>query len=149
VFRDAELDEVIDIARRFNFAAIQLHGGEDSEYITRFKDRMPSCHVFKAVLLGSGAHELDSLPQGADLYVFDGAHPGSGEGFDWGVLKDYRGETPFFLAGGVGVHSVEQVHRCAQVHRQCLGIDLNSKVETRAGVKDLAAVRQVIEGVRR
>lgn len=148
VFRNALLEEVVDVVKRYNFNAVQLHGSEDSDYIAECKRLVPSCYIFKAVSLGGSSRGIPALPRGADLFIFDGAHPGSGEGFDWGVLREYSGEAPFFIAGGVGAHNLDQVRQCVQMYRHCIGIDVNSKVELRAGVKDEAAVRQVIEGVR-
>jgi phosphoribosylanthranilate isomerase len=148
VFRDAALEEVVDAVKHYQLTAVQLHGSEDSAYISECKRRVPSCYVFKAITLGESSNVLRTAPLGADLFIFDGACPGSGEGFDWNMLSDYRGETPFFLAGGIGPHSIDAVRQCMQVSSQCLGIDINSKVEVRAGLKDESAVRRVLEGVR-
>jgi phosphoribosylanthranilate isomerase len=148
VFRDAQLEEVVESVKQYNLAAVQLHGAEGSDYIAELKRRIPSCYVFKALSLVEGANVIGDLPHGADLFIFDGARPGSGEGFDWELLTEYRGETPFLLAGGIGPQSLDRVRQYVQRYRQCLGIDVNSKVELRAGIKDEMAVRQVIEGVR-
>lgn len=148
VFRDAEISEVEDTVRRYRCTAVQLHGNEDTAYIAECKQRFASCKVFKAIGLAESGEVLRHLPLGANLYIFDGAHPGSGEEFDWQVLDEYRGDVPFFLAGGLGAHNIKRVVECARKHTMCFGIDINSKVELKAGVKDEAAVKAVVEGVR-
>jgi phosphoribosylanthranilate isomerase len=148
VFRDAEIGEVEETVRRFRLSAVQLHGAEDSGFIAECKRKMPSCYVFKALALTESRVDFTKLPKGADLFMFDGARPGSGEEFDWSLLDNYSGSVPFFIAGGIGVHSCEKVRRFVSTHPLCIGIDINSKVESSAGIKDERAVRQVLEGVR-
>jgi phosphoribosylanthranilate isomerase len=148
VFRDAEIAEVEETTRRFRLSAIQLHGAENSDFIAECKRRMPSSYVFKALSLGESGVDFTQLPQGADLFIFDGARPGSGEEFDWSLLDHYTAHIPFFIAGGIGVHSCERVLHFVNTHPLCIGIDINSKVESSAGIKDERAVQQVLEGVR-
>jgi len=148
VFRDAEIAEVEESARRLRLSSVQLHGAEDTDFIAECKRRMPSCYVFKALSLGASGVDLTQLPQGADLFIFDGARPGSGEEFDWSLLDHYHANVPFFIAGGIGAHSCEKVLQFVSTHPLCIGIDINSKVESSAGIKDEHAVRQVLEGVR-
>ncbi len=148
VFKDAEIPELVDTVRQHHLSAVQLHGSEDSAYIAECRKQLPSCYLFKALSINGSADVFSDLPKGANLYIFDGARPGSGEGFDWDLLSEYRGEAPFFIAGGVGVHSLERLRRCFAEQPYFLGIDINSKVELSVGVKDQDAVRQVIQGVK-
>lgn len=149
VFRDSDPLEIEDTARRFKFSAVQLHGSEDSEYIAALKARLPSCHIFKAVSLGGDATKaLSSLPQGADLFIFDSFAPGSGVEFDWGVLSEYKGTTPYLLAGGIGPQSTERVVSFVRENRLCLGVDVNSRVERGVGLKDDRLVGEVLLGVK-
>jgi phosphoribosylanthranilate isomerase len=152
VFRDNDPSEVEDTVRRFKFSAVQLHGGEDSEYIAGLKARLPSCYIFKAISLG-GAHgdsakALSNLPQGADLFIFDSSTPGSGVEFDWSVLSSYKGITPYLLAGGIGPQAAERVVTFNRDNRLCLGVDVNSRVERSVGIKDPLLVGAVIHGVK-
>jgi phosphoribosylanthranilate isomerase len=109
---------------------------------------VPGCEVFKAVTLSNSGETSLNLPQGADRFIFDGARPGSGEEFDWGLIRKYTGETPFLLAGGIGPHNVQQVRELIRENYLCVGVDINSRVELRVGVKDEQAVRAVLKGVR-
>jgi phosphoribosylanthranilate isomerase len=147
VFRDADVAEVEEMAKRHRLSAVQLHGAEDSDFIAECKRRIPSCYVFKALSLSASSVDLLELPQSADLFIFDGVRPGSGEEFDWSLLDHYSANVPFFIAGGIGVHSCERVRHFVGSHPLCIGIDINSKVESSAGVKDKRAVREVLEGV--
>lgn len=147
VFRDTDIEEIEAAARRYRLSAVQLHGSEDSLYIADCKRAIPSCQIFKAISVGESGSELISPPKGADLYIFDGFKPGSGESFNWDQLAKYRGDTPFFLAGGIGPSSIDKVKLLANKYSMLLGIDINSRVEVSPGVKSLQLVKDVMRKV--
>jgi phosphoribosylanthranilate isomerase len=147
VFRNVDIEEVEAAARRFRLSAVQLHGDEDSAYILECKRSIPSCQIFKAIRIGEGEGEIIAPPKGADLYIFDGLNSGSGEVFNWELLDKYRGNTPFFLAGGVGPVNVDQVRLLAAKYRMLFGVDINSKVEIAPAIKSIDLVRDVMRRV--
>ena len=67
---------------------------------------------------------------------------GSGEQFDWQVLEQYDGETPFLLSGGIGPDDAERVKSFH--HPQCIGIDLNSKFEIEPALKDVEKLKEFL-----
>jgi phosphoribosylanthranilate isomerase len=148
VFRNAEHDEIENTVHSHRFSAIQLHGLEDSGYIAECKRRLPQCKIFKAASLSENLSFGKKLPTGADFFIFDSTNPGSGEEFDWEQIKLYRGETPFFLAGGIGPQNIRRVRKVIEQYPLCVGVDLNSKVEVQPGLKSESAVRAVVEGIR-
>ncbi len=145
VFRNVDLESVEDAARRYRLSAVQLHGAEDSLYISECKKRIPSCQIFKAINVSESGDELVNPPKGADLYIFDGLNPGSGESFNWEQLGRYKQDVPFFLAGGVGPENIAQINSLAQKHRMLFGVDVNSKVEIKPGFKSPELVKRVFE----
>jgi len=147
VFRDVDIEEVEAAVRRYRLSAVQLHGNEDSAYISECKRTIPSCQIFKAISVGESGSELIAPPKGADLYIFDGFKPGSGESFNWELLAQYRGITPFFLAGGIGLGNVDQVRLLACKYKMLFGVDVNSKVEIAPGIKSIDLVRDVMRKV--
>ena len=147
VFRDADIEEIEAVTRRYRLSAVQLHGNEDSAYISECKRLIPSCQIFKAISVGESGSELVSPPKGADLYIFDGFNPGSGESFNWNHLAKYRGDTPFFLAGGIGPLSIDSVKLLAHKYTMLFGVDVNSKVELAPGIKSPELVRDVMRKV--
>ena len=68
---------------------------------------------------------------------------GSGQQFDWSVLADYVGETPFLLSGGIGPDDAESVK--AFHHPKCVGFDLNSKFEIEPALKDIQKLKTFLE----
>lgn len=84
-------------------------------------------------------------PEGG-LLLFDSETEtigGAGVSFDLGLLKgcDVLGRA--FIAGGIGVHNVEEVLRLRP-----FGVDLASSIEARPGIKDRAKMKKFVEKVR-
>ncbi|MEO6452755.1 MAG: phosphoribosylanthranilate isomerase, partial [Ginsengibacter sp.] len=81
-----------------------------------------------------------------DYYLFDtnrpGAYGGTGQKFDWEILKHNKINKPFFLSGGIGVQDVEKIK--AFEHPFLYAIDVNSKVEVEDGVKDIEAITGLV-----
>ena len=85
----------------------------------------------------------------ADVFLFDTKtpqHGGSGQKFNWDLLQNYRGETPFFLSGGISTSDTEEVKSIT--HPKFFGLDLNSKFEISAAFKDIELLGKFIDSVR-
>lgn len=81
-----------------------------------------------------------------DYFLFDtkGQLPGgNGYAFNWEVLKKYPSTKPYFLSGGIGLEEVENVIKFLrrQESHNCIAIDVNSKFEIEAGLKDLKKLK--------
>lgn len=77
-----------------------------------------------------------------DHFLFDtkGKLPGgNGYTFDWNVLKDYPSKKPFFLSGGIGLESMENIIKFQQskASTYCYAIDVNSRFEIEPGLKHI------------
>ena len=139
VFVNPTLDYVLERCKAFGFSYIQLHGNESPEYVRQLR----KWEVIKAFNIAS----TDDLEQTkayeglADYFLFDTKGKsvgGNGEKFDWNVLEDYHGDTPFLLSGGIGPEDAERLKHWH--HPKCIGIDINSRFETAPGIKDVAAI---------
>ena len=147
VFVDADIDQVMQTAEDYALDLIQLHGHESPDYAAI----LTKWQVIKAFNIATAADfEQTSAYEGiVDYFLFDTkgkAVGGNGEKFDWSVLADYQGETPFLLSGGIGPDDVERVRHFH--HPKCIGIDLNSRFETAPGLKDAEQLRTFIKQVR-
>ena len=147
VFVDENLDTVRKKADDYVLDLIQLHGSESPDYIRALK--APSS-IIKAFNIAT-AHDLEQTKEYegiVDYFLFDTKGPsvgGNGVQFNWDVLKDYHGKTPFLLSGGIGPEDAERIH--AFHHPQCIGIDLNSRFELSPGFKDINKLKQFIQAL--
>lgn len=150
VFQNAPLDELVKKVRELSLEGVQLHGEEDTEYIRELRQELPSCTLIKAVGIdgrGDIAGIVDA-PGIVDLLVLDTRGGGTGVSFAWEDLEHYHAETPFLLAGGVGLENIGKALGVAERIPQCVGFDINSRVEVSPGLKDIAKVREFQERMR-
>ena len=77
-----------------------------------------------------------------DYFLFDTKTPqygGSGEKFDWSILKGYNLTTPFFLSGGIDLGDLESIK--ALNIPQLYAVDINSRFEIAPAVKDIKKIK--------
>lgn len=141
VFRNAAVSDVVTKACELQLAAVQLHGDEDRAYVAELRQALPApIKIWKAMSIKSALPARD-WPH-VDRYVFDNGTGGSGERFDWSLLKD-QDLSNVLLAGGLGAdNSVE----AAQLG--CAGLDFNSGVERTPGIKESSKIAAVFRTLR-
>lgn len=134
----------------------QFHGHEDADRINEIRTEF-GLDIIKAVGVAEAADfgGVDALAGAADLLVFDSRPPkgsdragGYGVAFDWSLLKHYKGETPFLLAGGLTSQSVGNAIKAAKGHTAFGGVDVSSGVEVRPGDKDEALIAAFIKAAK-
>lgn len=136
VFVNSSIGEIVELVDKKIIDVIQLHGDESNLYIKQLK-RYIDVPIIKAIKVKQ-ASDLDNLNYDVDYYLLDNKISGSGESFDWSVIKDL--DKPFFLAGGIDLNNIEKA-----IQIKCFGLDVSSGAETN-GIKDR---NKIIEIVRR
>ena len=80
-----------------------------------------------------------------ERYVFDSQtavqQGGTGKTFDWSLIPENL-KHKIILAGGISPDNAEQA-----IQQGCLGVDLNSGVESSPGVKDKAQIHLVFQKI--
>ena len=156
VFVDEDTETIKRIADDYALDFIQLHGHESPDYIRQLNVQCSmfnvQCSIIKAFNIATAEDlEVTKPYEGiVDYFLFDTKGKsvgGNGEKFDWSVLADYVGETPFLLSGGIGPDDAERVK--AFHHPKCIGIDLNSKFELSPALKDIEKLKNFLEKVKR
>jgi len=145
VFVDADINEIISKTKAFDLNLIQLHGQESIAFCNELKTH--NIPIIKAFSIDAefDFNRLEAYETVCDYFLFDtkGKLPGgNGTVFDWNILNDYNGKKPFFLSGGIGLDTSIQIkdfHNSIQ-YKNCIAIDVNSKFETKPGVKKLTSL---------
>ena len=145
VFVDPTLDEVAAAVDALGLSTVQLHGEVGPVFATEVA-RRTGARVIRAFRIGSSADVQDTDRfRFADFHLFDarvkGLHGGSGETWDWGLLRSRRAKVPLILAGGLTADNVAEA--IGQVHPYA--VDVASGVEASPGVKDPDKVRAFLE----
>ncbi len=147
VFVNAPLDEVVKAAEDESLTMLQLHGEEGPAFCQE-ATRRTGLKVIKAFRVRSSADIQAAEAFRTELHLFDAHRPdapgGTGESFDWELLKGRRSEIPFVLSGGLDPDNVGGA--VADLHPHA--VDLASGVESEPGVKDHSLMEAFIENAR-
>jgi len=152
VFVNAGYEEIMQIVEDYGLDVVQLHGDETPELCKRLS---AGVEVIKTFSMASGQTSVDNLvseyDEVCDYYLFDtasknGSIGGTGNKFDWKLISKSKIEKPFFLSGGISVDDVAKIK--AFKHPDYYGIDVNSRFEKSPGVKDMALLLQLKQGLK-
>ena len=149
VFVDEPILSLIENFRINNLDLVQLHGNELPEYCENLQ-RL-GIPVIKAFSI-SPHFDFQSIgiyEQFCEYFLFDTAsilRGGSGLKFDWEILSDYHGNTPFFLSGGIQPGDSAKI--ISLNHPKLIAVDLNSGFEVEPGIKDISRLKTFIEDLR-
>ena len=152
VFVNDSVSTMLDKIHSFSLNAVQMHGNESRQLCEQLREARGDMKIIKAISV-STAGDIQKYKEyvgAVDYFLFDTKCKtvgGSGEQFDWQVLQQYDGETPFLLSGGIGPEDVERLK--AFQHPKCIGIDLNSKFEIEPALKDVEKLRKFLLKVKK
>ena len=135
VFVSPSLEDLEQAIGQVPLDMVQIHGTFDEVLIP-----LISVPVIRAIQLSDQEAQVSSQ---ADYLLFDAPVAGSGQTFDWGLLKDQKIQQDFFIAGGLTVDNVRQARETFQPYV----LDVSSGVET-DGRKDIEKIKAFIEGAK-
>jgi phosphoribosylanthranilate isomerase len=144
VFVDEELEKVVAIARATGIDTVQLHGTESPRYCSKVP--LP---IIKAFSIGPET-DLSLLEQYRVAgFLLDtwasGQHGGTGKTFDWSIAKSACVKYDrIILAGGLNPSNIEEA--LEGVHPY--GVDINSGVEVKPGIKNPRKMHDVVRIIR-
>lgn len=148
VFVNASLIDVRIQAKAYRLDLAQLHGSESPEYCRSVARTMP---VIKAFGI-SDRFDFDlthAYQNSCRYFLFDtdcAGYGGSGQSFDWSLLQRYKGNTPFFLSGGIGPEHVPVIKSIR--HELLMGVDVNSRFESAPGIKNFHCLKTFSHALR-
>lgn len=153
VFVNAGYDEVMNNVEKYGLYMVQLHGDESPRLCERISDQVPTIKVFRIKEGDNIDWKIREYKNVSDLFLFDtdwSNYGGSGKKFDWKILDGAHINKPFLLSGGIGIEDVEALQSFATgKHGEDLfAVDVNSKLESSPGIKDMEKVKKFVEALR-
>lgn len=142
VFVNTSKEEILEKVTKYNLQAVQLHGHESVAFCQELKNTLAkSIEIIKVFSVDEAFdfYQLELFETVCDYFLFDtkGKLPGgNGTTFDWKVLEQYPSQKPFFLSGGIGLDEIDLVQQILKTDLPIYAIDVNSKFEIEAGLKD-------------
>ena len=127
VFVDAPPERVAELLEKGTIQIAQLHGQEDEAYIRALRG-LTDRTIWKAFKITAPGDLAAAAASSADLVLLDNGPGGTGESFDWSLLRDF--------------HTAAAI---AALHP--FGLDVSSGIET-AGRKDPEKMEKFVRAVR-
>lgn len=147
VFVNPELEEVAKAVEAANLSMVQLNGAEGPQFCAEVA-RRTGVKVIKAIHVASAAEIHAAEAYRTDFHLFDkkgrGLWGGTGESFDWGLLRGHGSEVPAIVAGGLRPGNVAAAIELTHPY----AVDVASGVEAEPGRKDHAAMAAFFEAAK-
>lgn len=136
VFVDATLEEVTRAVEELGLTMVQLHGDEGPMYCTEVA-RRTGAKVIKAARV-RGNEDIQAMrPFHTDFHLLDahveGLPGGTGQTWDWSLLRGRRSGVPLIVSGGLTPENVGEAIAAAP---RTFAVDVASGVESAPGIKD-------------
>lgn len=150
VFVNEPVENIVKISKRCALSVIQLHGKESVEYCKEVSFKLPHCQIFKAFRVGAQTKSEEFVQHApvVDGFLLDtyvkGVEGGTGEVFNWAIVKSLNLQKPFLLAGGLTPKNITE----ALAVIVPFAVDINSGVEDAPGQKNGAKLGELVERVR-
>jgi phosphoribosylanthranilate isomerase len=145
VFVDKNLSFINEKIIDYGLDYIQLHGNETPEFCRKLRNK--SNKIIKAFNINDkfDFKQLKAYHAHCDLFLFDAFGKnagGNGVTFNWDLLQNYQGKTPFLLSGGIDKNMSKQIKAIS--HPNFIGIDINSGFEIKPALKNIIHIKQFI-----
>jgi len=149
VFVNETIDEVLSAVEKFQLNVVQLHGNESPTYCKLLKEA--NLMVFKAFSVNDAFDfsQTEAYQAICDYFLFDTKgkdYGGNGIKFNWQILKNYKGNTPFLLSGGITKIDADEIKKMS--HKLFAGIDINSGFEIKAALKNINDIKEFKENLK-
>jgi phosphoribosylanthranilate isomerase len=143
VFVNEPLDQLLHIVQEAGLDLVQLHGDESPDYCAAVCQKVATIKVFR---VGAAVPDFAAYESVVDYYLFDtdsALYGGTGQHFNWELIKGSTIPKPYFLSGGIGPNDIQgvQVMEKTKAGKSLLALDINSQFELAPGVKDLEKIK--------
>jgi phosphoribosylanthranilate isomerase len=153
VFVNAPLERIVRDSEQLGLSLVQLHGDEGPAFCAEVGRRTGARIVKAAQVSGSGdVRDLERFH--VDFHLLDarakaverqGMRGGTGETFDWELVRERRSQVPLILSGGL---TDENVAEAVAVVRP-FALDSASGTEAAPGHKDPERLRAFFRALER
>ena len=140
VFVNASSEYIMESISYFKNPILQFHGNETNQFCSSFKkDFWKVIHVKSIESIDSIEEYPDASAILLENYKKD-QFGGTGESFDWDIVKKANLSKKIVLSGGINVKNVDNA-----ISTQPWCIDINSGVESSIGIKNITLVNKILE----
>lgn len=144
VYVNPTRDYVLETSSYFDNPILQFHGEEPESFCDSF-----NLEYWKAIRVKNSSSFAEILSyQSAKAILLenhkDGLYGGTGEAFDWSLIKNHDHQNKkIILSGGINIKNVDNAKDTLP---WC--IDLNSGVESSVGKKDMKLIIDILKNIK-
>ena len=140
VFVNASSEFIKESISYFKDPLLQFHGDETNQFCSSFKkDFWKVIHV-KSI---ESIDRIEKYPDASAILLENykkDQFGGTGESFEWDIVKKANLSKKIVLSGGINVKNVDNA-----ISTQPWCIDINSGVESSIGIKNITLVNKILE----
>jgi phosphoribosylanthranilate isomerase len=153
VFVNEDYEVLMKTVETYRLDMVQLHGDESERFCEKVANYVTAIKAFRLSDNDPIEWMVRPFHEGSDMYLFDtlgSGYGGTGKKFNWNVLKGVNINKLFILSGGIepGDEVKLSDFRSDPVANKLFAVDINSKFEVSAGVKDITKVKDFVEGIK-
>ncbi len=153
VFVNMPYDDLMKTVEDYRLDMVQLHGDESPVFCEKVANYITVIKAFRLSDNDPIEWMAKSYHDSTDMYMFDtlgAGYGGTGKKFDWNILKLATIDKLFYLSGGIEPGDVEKLNEFAKesVAKKLFAIDINSRFEVSAGVKDMDKVKNFVTSLK-
>ena len=139
---NASINEIEKINHSLQPDFFQFHGKENIQYIQGFKKKYPNIKIIKAFSIqeNKDLESIEIFENAVDYFLFDNKLPGSGDKFDWDLLKNISSQKPWFLSGGINIDNIEDALKKTNARF----FDISSGIEKIRGQKSPELIKNLM-----
>ena len=150
VFVNEPYEDMMRTVEEYRLDMVQLHGDETPFYCEKVANYVTVVKAFRLADNDPIDWIVRPYHDSTDMFMFDtmgAGYGGTGKKFDWNVLREANIHKLFFLSGGIEPGDEEKLVAFAKepVAEKLFSIDINSKFEMAAGVKDIRKIKAFVE----
>ena len=153
VFVNMPYDDLMKTVENYRLDMVQLHGDETPFFCEKVANYVSVTKVFRMSDNDPIEWIIRPYHEHSDMFMFDtlgAGYGGTGKKFDWNVLKGVNVDKLFFLSGGIEPGDEEKLKEFAgePTAKKLFAIDINSKFEISAGVKNMEKVKTMVKAIK-
>lgn len=148
VFVNEPEESLLQLVDEWRLDMVQLHGDESPRYCERISNHINTIKAFRINADQHIPYKVYPFEEAADMYLFDTLsklYGGSGEQFDWELLRMANIRKPYLLSGGIGPDDAGKIREFVAEEKNLFAIDLNSKFESSPGVKNMEILKPFVQ----
>lgn len=142
---DATIEFLEKISAEFHPDFFQFHGNESIDFLQEVRRKFPLVKIIKAfgIAKKTDLEQIKNFENYADIFLLDNKVAGSGEKFNWEILKDFHSKKDWFLSGGLNVNNIEEALKISGAKM----IDISSGIEKTRGQKSPELIKELMKKI--